>query len=1335
LISAAASVKPVLTKITVSPAGASVDCYAAQQFTAVGLDQFGSPLATQPTFTWKVSAGEITSAGLFTPSARVGSVTITAASGSIRGSTVASVFDCPPTVATEPSVTLNPATGKTAALSVLGACDGGEAKLRYTWAVTTHPKGAPAAKFSANGSNAAKNSTVTFGAAGSYVLDVTITDVLGFSTTNSVPVVVRPMVAKIAVHPATATVESLGIQRFIARCSDQFGKSFVPPAGVVWSATGGGITPAGVFTAPGPSCKVTVTAACGPVVGSTSVTVVNHKPGIAKAASASPAAVTTGTTTTLSVLGKDDAGEANLTYTWTTAALPSGARAPVFSPNGTNAAKNTTLTFHTIGSYSFTATITDAGGLSVTSGVVKVTVSPAFTSISVSPAAVRVDFYSTQPFSAMARDQFGSPMAAQPTFSWMPPSAGKITPTGPSTGLFTPATRLGNVTITAACGSIRGTATATVFDDAPTVATPAYATPSPVTGTTTGLSVLGADDGGEPNLTYAWTTTKLPTGAPAPKFSASGSNAAKNTTVTFRALGLYSFTATITDAWGLSVTSTAQVTVAQGLTSISVSPTTVNVDLYTTQQFTAVGRDQFGSLMAVPPGFAWTASSGTMSPSPSTGPSTFYPQTPGSVTITAASGSIQGTATASVFDAAPTVVTPAYAAPNPVTGTTTTLAVVATGDGDKPNLTYTWSASVPSGVPDPAFSPNGTSAAANTTVTLRGLGLYSFTVTITDAWGQSVTSTAQVTVVQGLTSITVSPATAVVIGLSTQQYAAVGYDQFGGTMSPEPTFTWTVTAGTNAAAGTIAGGLFTAPASPGTVIISAESGYVQGTAQATVTPFLNLQDPSLRTLTSSLFARDGQINRADMIQILESVVAEGSVVSTADFSDLQTIVSNASALRMPGYVEALASDIVDGNPANAHYQGQALGNLYAGDAASNLTELVDKWFLGMDHPATSYTYQTCAGSLFGTGGPQYTDMQQGLLGDCYFVSALGSIATGNPAAIKNMFVDNGVTGKTGLHSWTVRFYTHDSANDTYTPDYVTVDSMLPVLSDNGWIILAYSGMGDFPTDPNNVLWIALAEKAYAQWCDTGYASMGNGGTPDVVDAAVLGRGTPIYSNAGTVWLGGLTESILINAMQTNQAVSAAIVSPQDTNLGLVGDHYYSVAAYDGTSGLFTLCNPFGPKYGYSPGTTFECFLTWDEVNVDVAGFAVADPWPTPPVISSPAPAADASHVSLQIVPALGSPSIAASKQFVGWDKPGAVPPRLQAIHGGTALRLSHPTTSKPGGAESRAALAWFTSPGSDWQWPGSDRSGVSPQPSSELTPALVDSVLRLAASRHGGYLS
>src|SRR5262249_14791960 len=134
-------------------------------------------------------------------------------------------------------------------------------------------------------------------------------------------------------------------------------------------------------------------------------------------------------------------------------------------------------------------------------------------------------------------------------------------------------------------------------NQAPTVATAASASPSPAAGTTTALSVLGADDGGEANLTYTWTAVGAPTGA-GPGFSANGSNAAKNTTVTFNKAGGYQFRVTITDAGGLSTTSSVSVNVSQTLTSITVAPSAPAVDLGGQQQFTATALDQFSAPLA-----------------------------------------------------------------------------------------------------------------------------------------------------------------------------------------------------------------------------------------------------------------------------------------------------------------------------------------------------------------------------------------------------------------------------------------------------------------------------------------------------------------------------------------------------------------------------------------------------------------------------------------------------------------------------------------------------------------------------------------------------------------
>ena len=49
------------------------------------------------------------------------------------------------------------------------------------------------------------------------------------------------------------------------------------------------------------------------------------------------------------MLGADDAGESNLTYTWAATSVPAGAASPAFSSNGANGSKNATATFFAAG--------------------------------------------------------------------------------------------------------------------------------------------------------------------------------------------------------------------------------------------------------------------------------------------------------------------------------------------------------------------------------------------------------------------------------------------------------------------------------------------------------------------------------------------------------------------------------------------------------------------------------------------------------------------------------------------------------------------------------------------------------------------------------------------------------------------------------------------------------------------------------------------------------------------------------------------------------------------------------------------------------------------------
>jgi Calpain family cysteine protease len=160
-----------------------------------------------------------------------------------------------------------------------------------------------------------------------------------------------------------------------------------------------------------------------------------------------------------------------------------------------------------------------------------------------------------------------------------------------------------------------------------------------------------------------------------------------------------------------------------------------------------------------------------------------------------------------------------------------------------------------------------------------------------------------------------------------------------------------------------------------------------------------------------------------------------------------------------------------------------------------------------------------------------------------------------------MFIDN------GDGTWTVRFY-YDN-NGTVTPDYVTVDRYLPTFY--------YAGR------PNGELWIAVIEKAFAQWDETGrsgrwwcarnaYDSL-EGGWDSTVFMAVLGDGGAHVSGAA-----------MRAALDNHYAVDYGSVRSDDySNLlakyGIVSQHAYAVTGYyyDSTAGdyRYILKNPWG----------------------------------------------------------------------------------------------------------------------------------------------------------------
>ena len=324
-------------------------------------------------------------------------------------------------------------------------------------------------------------------------------------------------------------------------------------------------------------------------------------PTVATTAAASPATVT-GTSSTLTVLGADDGGAAALSYTWATIGTPPAS--VTFTANGSNAAKTTTAQFSAIGTYQFQVTITDADNLTTTS-TVTVTVNQGLTTLAISPANPVIAIGASRPFTVSGQDQFGGSMAVTPAPSWTVTGGGSITASG---GSFTAGSSVGGpFTVTVTAGAKTATTTLRV-QAPPTVAQGAQVGTSPVTGTTTTLSALGASSGGEASLTYFWSALS-PASAGA-TFSPNGTNAAKATTVTFAQAGSHQLQVTITDASGLTVTSTVTVVVNQVFTQATVSPATIALGVGEVRAFTATGLDQFGRALATAPAWTWTATGG-----------------------------------------------------------------------------------------------------------------------------------------------------------------------------------------------------------------------------------------------------------------------------------------------------------------------------------------------------------------------------------------------------------------------------------------------------------------------------------------------------------------------------------------------------------------------------------------------------------------------------------------------------------------------------------------------------------------------------------------------------
>jgi hypothetical protein len=346
----------------------------------------------------------------------------------------------------------------------------------------------------------------------------------------------------------------------------------------------------------------------------------------------------------------------------------------------------------------------------------------------------------------------------------------------------------------------------------------------------------------------------------------------------------------------------------------------------------------------------------------------------------------------------------------------------------------------------------------------------------------------------------------------------------------------------------------------------------------------NLHDPAVAAVAYADYSWDGSFTRNGLLDVFARVEANGTV-SVADLHDLQTLIANAGLLQMPDYVAYLGGKVTNADPANANYQSLVagdlgatvrvtpLGNLRVGSPAWQLRELVNKWFLGVDYPTTvpvrgggsgglgtpyyvPYYVRVTAGSLFG-GQALYTDVQQGQVGDCFFLAAVADVARASPQYVSNMFIDN------GDGTYTVRFYDNG-------PEYVTVDRWLPAVGGD----FSYADYKQSVWDNHIKLWVPLLERAYVQYRGetyppAGYDTFNAGGRPERAMSDLTGL---------DAWGGELftDQDAFTQAVTGGELV--CLDTHRDGTVGgytLVAPHAYSVLGYDAATHLFTIYNPWG----------------------------------------------------------------------------------------------------------------------------------------------------------------
>jgi hypothetical protein len=369
--------------------------------------------------------------------------------------------------------------------------------------------------------------------------------------------------------------------------------------------------------------------------------------------------------------------------------------------------------------------------------------------------------------------------------------------------------------------------------------------------------------------------------------------------------------------------------------------------------------------------------------------------------------------------------------------------------------------------------------------------------------------------------------------------------------------------------------------SPPPILSIAEAEYKQDNSALTRTDVIDLFDTAAGT-KKAIFSSTGAVA---FDNVKNPNLSTPLPVSTVDALD-QIFVTESNQWGLAADVANLAGKVAGQNQANEHYQGAALlksGLLAAGDPARDLTDLVGKWFYGSDLPAINVggaCYQNASGTLFGLNGPKASDVAQGDVGDCYFLSSLAETALQSPQTIEQMFANY------GDGTYTVRFYEYDSTTKSFVSDYVTVNSKLPA-SSTGLFVYANDDFQGHSTKINNtanVLWVALAEKAYAQLAEEGWSRPSHVNAYSSINIGDnLTASQQITGSAYAKWMNfqngnsaneKSTIETLATDFQSGDVITICTKDQKMTVSGLDDNHVYYVTGVDTKNMTVTITNPY-----------------------------------------------------------------------------------------------------------------------------------------------------------------